>query len=724
MCEWLSHGEWCDVKLLCGGRAFSAHRAVLASVSTFLRRLLLSCPTDESPTFIVLPDFDLEAMSSVLYYIYNGEVVIQKDKIEMFLDIVKAMQIFVDSQYLPQISDTLDCNNFDLSFHFESDMSKRNVFTLGFEGCRDQRFINIKKGKIIRDELQYSVSNEDCKDKLVRSQNPSGERKSSLGNLKSPLGDRQRNSFLRDLFIETYPRNGNVNGLTAGVLAISNECYRTPASVLLTNANGKHLSAAGSLLEPYKKTSEYISHSPTVFHLRQQQQCTRDEPDFGETNKTLYDQSCLKVCAAEKSKNTHAFENDTNNLPMNILMNHMPMSANSLLQLGLSDQILSRFYVPSLDFSIAPSVYDSIKPMSVHNNRSAFDNASDENRKEIDVTTSSRVTILNHVLESPWCPRIPTNYKPFRRKTEGPLQSPSSKQNVVNEKAIVNDTNNNVPKSNLSSITDKVSETTPASSVSAKATTVSCVPDTRRDDFKCTPCNQVFTSSDSLAVHMRRHSAAARYSCGECGKTFSQLRNFKYHMSIHRGTREFAATCTVCGKYFNDRGYLSSHMKIHRNRKEYKCTLCPKSFNQRVAYNMHVRIHTGVKPHVCEECGKAFSRKMLLKQHQRTHSGERPYACPHCDKRFADRSNMTLHLRLHTGVKPFSCTLCPKSFTKKHHLKSHLNFHTGSKPYSCPRCKLAFTQSSNMRTHLKKCRAPEPVPTDTAQQAGDVTIQT
>lgn len=37
MCDWLSYGEWCDVKLLCGGRVFNAHRAVLASVSPFLR---------------------------------------------------------------------------------------------------------------------------------------------------------------------------------------------------------------------------------------------------------------------------------------------------------------------------------------------------------------------------------------------------------------------------------------------------------------------------------------------------------------------------------------------------------------------------------------------------------------------------------------------------------------------------------------------------------------
>ncbi|XP_060517315.1 zinc finger protein 19-like [Cylas formicarius] len=193
------------------------------------------------------------------------------------------------------------------------------------------------------------------------------------------------------------------------------------------------------------------------------------------------------------------------------------------------------------------------------------------------------------------------------------------------------------------------------------------------------------------------------FNCDDCGKTFSQLRNYKYHRSVHDGTKEFSAKCTECGKVFNDKGYLSSHMKIHRDKKEYACPHCPKRFNQRVAYNMHLRIHTGVKPHECPTCGKTFSRKMLLKQHQRVHTGERPYSCPECGKTFADRSNMSLHARLHTGIKPYACNLCPKSFTKKHHLKTHLNFHTGLKPYSCENCGLAFSQSSNMRTHYKKC---------------------
>lgn len=215
--------------------------------------------------------------------------------------------------------------------------------------------------------------------------------------------------------------------------------------------------------------------------------------------------------------------------------------------------------------------------------------------------------------------------------------------------------------------------------------------------------NLVDTRKDIRRNEKEETKREKPFRCADCGKEFSQLRNYKYHRSVHEGTREFAASCPECGKYFNDRGYLSSHMKIHRNRKEYACLVCGKSFNQRVAYNMHAKIHTGLKPHSCEQCGKAFSRKMLLKQHLRTHSGERPYRCHICQKAFADRSNMTLHTKLHSGLKPYQCSLCSKAFTKKHHLKTHLNSHTGFKPYSCSKCGLNFSQSSNMRTHFKKC---------------------
>ncbi|GJQ70286.1 hypothetical protein Trydic_g22724 [Trypoxylus dichotomus] len=367
-----------------------------------------------------------------------------------------------------------------------------------------------------------------------------------------------------------------------------------------------------------------------------------------------------------------------------------------------------------------------------------------------------RKVLYNHITPSPWCPRIAPLLADPR---EGHLPTTICAKAKHTEE---NDTNNNFKIQNVETTpppretTDKNSETTiPQKDISTSHPILNIKLDSKsnmqsNDSSKTENSNSSqyplnmkakldFNENNTIAIKKNSGTLKSKtfkpvlddteldtnpkaprskrsnvstlrigdnkkpFSCEDCGKSFRQLRNFKYHRSIHEGTKEFSARCPECGKTFNNKGYLSSHMKIHRDRKEYGCPHCPKRFNQRVAYNMHLRIHTGVKPHECPTCSKTFSRKMLLKQHQRVHTGERPYSCPECGKSFADRSNMILHARLHTGIKPYTCNLCSKSFTKKHHLKTHMNFHTGLKPYSCEKCGLAFSQSSNMRTHYKKC---------------------
>ncbi|XP_026485902.2 zinc finger protein 615-like [Vanessa tameamea] len=608
MCEWLSSGDWCDVHLICGGQIFRSHRLVLASASEFLKDLLLSCPLEDSPTFIVLPEFDIDTLSLVLYYLYNGEVMVQRSQMKMFLEMINTMQIFVDSQYLLKIS-SLDQSHFDDdNFHQTKEFIQASKHIQFGIINKDVHFIDMLKNvkHLSVDEDFDKVKRGICST-LLKS------RKNDVTDINFEFGNRQMQSH--DAYVKTS-LSGNNNGLASGVLSIFNEHYQEAKSLLSTNANAEvHRSMTLSKESQISSMSDYKGN-------------TSFEVQAKKLDKTSYISNIVDNSGSQDLDQPELFMND---------MKAIKQKCNDFRDKNIFHKKQMKA-ITSIGQSLTQVNTKLIT--NVQNNNTLPYSKITLNEQELKSKTKNtltRVTILNQVLQSPWRPILPYNFRPVRRRNQEGEQP------------------------------------------------------------------EIFSNTDAIGTQMRQHSP--HYTCVECDKSFSQLRNFKYHMSVHRGTKEFATTCPVCGKYFNDRGYLSSHMKIHRNRKEYKCTVCPKSFNQRVAYNMHLRIHTGVKPHVCNDCGKAFSRKMLLKQHQRTHSGERPYACSYCEKRFADRSNMTLHLRLHTGIKPFICNLCPKAFTKKHHLKSHLNFHTGDKPYSCPRCKLTFTQSSNMRTHYKKCNA-------------------
>ncbi|XP_058509204.1 zinc finger protein 852 [Solea solea] len=121
------------------------------------------------------------------------------------------------------------------------------------------------------------------------------------------------------------------------------------------------------------------------------------------------------------------------------------------------------------------------------------------------------------------------------------------------------------------------------------------------------------------------------------------------------------------------------NMKIHNLRnsaaKRFGCLQCGKSFRCYSQLEIHQRSHTGEKPFRCTLCGKRYAQKGHLYTHQRTHTGEKPYRCPICGKGFIQKCTLDMHQRTHTGEKPFVCIKCGKGFTKNCNLKKHLAVH-------------------------------------------------
>lgn len=340
-----------------------------------------------------MPDFDLDAVSSVLYYIYHGEVVIQRCQLNEFLDIIRNLEIYIDPQYF-KISNGME--HLDNGEYQENNLSKNDETFANSE----REYVNKKKGiKNIICNVQCSFDGLDFGDKEIRTRSENFS--SSAGDVVR-CEDRQRGSLLRDLFIETYAQNGCSNGLGAGVLAISNEHYREPRSVVFTNANAAH---PNTLAETHKIVSElrsYIlptSQKPLSSHKNCQafNNCTTE--------------SFAKLTEMHRSKSGEKKVNENGSLPLNFKNSCLIRSESSTLDLRMSvfknDDVECIFKRKNFNES------SSIKLCNEEIHTKVGVNHKDNNSKGIE----TREVILNEVLENPWSPRLPYYYKPFRRKT-------------------------------------------------------------------------------------------------------------------------------------------------------------------------------------------------------------------------------------------------------------------------------------------------------------------
>ncbi|XP_035807665.2 zinc finger protein 875-like isoform X2 [Amphiprion ocellaris] len=130
-------------------------------------------------------------------------------------------------------------------------------------------------------------------------------------------------------------------------------------------------------------------------------------------------------------------------------------------------------------------------------------------------------------------------------------------------------------------------------------------------------------ASQSLSVlrnmkfHSLRNSAAKRFGCLQCGKSFRCFSQLEIHQRSHTGEKPFR--CTLCGKRYAQKGHLYTHQRTHTGEKPYRCPICGKGFIQKCTLDMHQRTHTGEKPFVCIKCGKGFTKNCNLKKHLAVH---------------------------------------------------------------------------------------------------------
>ncbi|NWI97853.1 ZN551 protein, partial [Pitta sordida] len=91
--------------------------------------------------------------------------------------------------------------------------------------------------------------------------------------------------------------------------------------------------------------------------------------------------------------------------------------------------------------------------------------------------------------------------------------------------------------------------------------------------YMCGECGKSFRTKCQLVNHRMIHTGERPYECGECGKRFRTTSYLLMHHRAHTGERPF-----ICnGKNFNQNSNLVTH--IHTRERSYTCGECGKSFS-------------------------------------------------------------------------------------------------------------------------------------------------
>ncbi|ROT79670.1 zinc finger protein [Penaeus vannamei] len=195
--------------------------------------------------------------------------------------------------------------------------------------------------------------------------------------------------------------------------------------------------------------------------------------------------------------------------------------------------------------------------------------------------------------------------------------------------------------------------------------------------FNCV-CGISFSVRASYMDHIKRiHRAASemKYPCELCFKSFGDRQTLRIHLiSVHK-PKTISCTQKGCNKVFSTVGLMRNHYRYHLNRK-FTCDECGRSFSTESYMYKHRLTHSGIRPHVCVDCGKTYLSASHLSKHRRmAHSTARPFQCSFCGKCYKTKDQVNYHESSHKGEKPFQCEVCGYATSYRNTYYAHRKKH-------------------------------------------------